>query len=83
MKKLQKITLLAFLLGAPALVNAQTTESDSAPMESVTDTDLGNYDDDDGDSGLWGLAGLLGLLGLLGLRKNRDDHNHVRGTNAR
>lgn len=85
MKMLQKVTVLAFLLGTPALVNAQTTETDTAPMESVTDME--NYDDDDGDSGLWGLAGLLGLLGLLGLRRNKEvhhrDHEQVRNTNAR
>lgn len=73
MKKIQNITVLAFLLGASALVSAQTTETGQTPSENITDTNMTTADYDN-DGGKWGLLGLLGFLGLLKLRRNQDNH---------
>lgn len=73
MKKIQNITAPAFLLGASALVSAQTTETVQTPHENISDTRM-TTTDDEGDGGKWGLVGLLGFLGLIRMRPNRDHH---------
>ena len=61
------IFLAASLLGVPAPVIAQV--SDTGEVEVAENE---RQDDDDGNSRL-GLLGLLGLAGLLGLRRREPD----------